>query len=253
LARDGARDFKKVYMMSAKMVMEKVIFAWSGGKDSAMALFELQKSRDYEISALLTTITEDYDRISMHGVRKILLEQQAESLDLPLEKVYITKESSNEEYEIKMRDALTRYQGLGVYSAAFGDIFLEDLKKYRQDNLLKIGMKGIFPIWKRNSTELAHTFISLGFKALIICVDSKVLDKTFVGRTFDKQFLSELPPNVDPCGENGEFHSFVYDGPIFSKRILYEKGEVVLRDNRYYFSDLIPTSNRLTVGVSTAR
>ncbi len=235
-----------------KMTMEKVLFAWSGGKDSAMALYELKKNRDYEISALLTTITEDYDRISMHGVRKILLEQQAESLGLPLEKIYITKRSSNEEYEAKMRDALTRYQGMGVSSVAFGDIFLEDLKKYREDNLLKISMKGIFPIWKRNSTELAHTFIDLGFKAVITCIDSKVLDKTFAGRTFDKQFLSELPPNVDPCGENGEFHSFVYDGPIFSKRILCEKGEVVLRDNRYYFCDLIPAENRLTVGVSTA-
>lgn len=223
-------------------MIEKIIFVWSGGKDSAMSLYELIKNRDYKISALLTTITEDYDRISMHGVRTILLEQQAESLGLPLEKIYITKISSNEEYETKMRDALTRYQGMGVSSAAFGDIFLEDLKKYREDNLLKIGMKGIFPVWKRNSTELAHTFIDLGFKAVITCIDSKVLDKTFAGRIFDKQFLSELPPNVDPCGENGEFHSFVCDGPIFSKRILYEKGEVVLRDNRYYFCDLMPAN-----------
>lgn len=234
-------------------MIEKIIFVWSGGKDSTMALYELKKSRDHEISALLTTITEDYDRISMHGVRTILLEQQAESLGLPLEKIYITKKSSNEEYETKMKDALIRYQGMGVSTAAFGDIFLEDLKKYREDNLLKIGMKGIFPVWKRNSLELAHTFIDLGFKAVITCIDSKILDKTFAGRTFDKRFLSELPANVDPCGENGEFHSFVYDGPIFIKRILYEKGEVVLRDNRYYFCDLIPVENRSAVGATLSQ
>lgn len=225
--------------------MEKVIFAWSGGKDSAMALYELRNNKDYDVVALLTTVTEDYDRISMHGVRRVLLEQQAESLAMPLEKVYITKKSSNEEYENKMRDKLAHYQSIGVSSVAFGDIFLEDLKKYREENLSKVGMKGIFPIWKRDSKELARTFIGLGFKAIITCIDSKVLDKSFVGRIFDEQFLSELPANVDPCGENGEFHSFVYDGPIFSKPVPCEKGEIVLRDNRYYFCDLVPTESDL--------
>ena len=220
--------------------MEKIIFAWSGGKDSAMALYELQKSRSYEISALLTTVTEGYDRISMHGVRRVLLEEQAESLGLPLEKIYITKKSSNEEYEAKMSELLTRYHAKGVSSVAFGDIFLEDLKKYREDNLSKIGMKGVFPIWKRDSAGLARSFIDSGFKAVITCVDSKALGKDFAGRDFDNEFLSNLPPDVDPCGENGEFHSFVYDGPIFSKRILCEKGEVVFRDGRYYYCDLIP-------------
>ena len=221
-------------------MIEKVIFSWSSGKDSAMALYELQKNKNYEIVALLTTITEDYDRISMHGVRKIFLERQVESLGLPLEKIYISKKSSYEEYETKMKDKLIRYKSLEVSSVAFGDIFLEDLKKYREENLSKINMKGIFPIWKRDSSKLAHAFIDSGFRAVITCIDSNVLDKTFVGRSFDKQFLSELPSHVDPCGENGEFHSFVYDGPIFSKRILFEKGEIVLRDNRYYFCDLIP-------------
>ncbi len=205
-----------------------------------MALYEIQKSKSCNISALLSVITEDYDRVSMHGVRRVLLEQQAESLGLPLEKIYITKRSSNEEYEAKMRDKLIRYQSMGVSSVAFGDIFLEDLKKYREDNLSKINMKGIFPIWKRNSAELANAFIDSGFKAVVTCIDSKVLDRSFAGRIFDKQFLRDLPPGVDPCGENGEFHSFVYDGPMFSKRILYEKGEVVLRDNRFYYCDLIP-------------
>ena len=217
---------------------EKALFTWSGGKDSAMALYELKMTHSYEILALLTTVTEDYDRISMHGVRSILLEQQAESLGFPVEEVYITKNSSNEEYEARMRDKLIYYRSRGVLSVVFGDVFLEDLRRYREENLSKIGMKGIFPIWKRDTTELAHAFIDLGFRAVITCVDSNVLDKVFVGRAFDEQFLSELPSTVDPCGENGEFHSFVYDGPIFRKRILHEKGEVILRDNRFYYCDL---------------
>lgn len=220
---------------------EKVLFVWSGGKDSAMALYEMKMKRDYQIISLLTSITDGYDRVSMHGVRRVLLERQAESLDLPLEKILISKKSSNEEYDDKMKKMLTDYQSRGVSSAVFGDIFLEECRNYREKNLSKIGMKGIFPIWKRNTTELAHTFIDLGFKAVITCVDSKVLDKKFVGRVFDKQFLSELPPNVDPCGENGEFHSFVYDGPIFKEKVSHEKGDIVLRDSRFYYCDLIPT------------
>ncbi len=216
------------------------VSSWSGGKDSAIVLYELQKTNGYEISALLTTITEDYDRISMHGVRSVLLEQKAESLGLPVEKIYIEKNESNEEYEAKMKDKLMQYQSRGVLSIVFGDIFLEDVRKYREEKLSKLGIKGIFPIWKRDTTELAHTFIDLGFKAVITCVDSNVLDKKFVGRAFDEQFLSELPSTIDPCGENGEFHSYVYDGPIFRKRILYKKGKVVLRENRFYYCDLMP-------------
>lgn len=221
-------------------MIEKVLFTWSGGKDSAMALYELKVMHSYEIMALLTIVTEDYGRISMHGVRSILLEQQAESLGLPVEKIYITMNSSNEEYEAKMRSNLIHYQSRGVSSVVFGDIFLEDLRKYREENLSKIGMKGIFPIWRRDTIELAHTFINLGFRAIISCVDSNVLDKMFVGRVFDEQFLSELPSAVDPCGENGEFHTFVYDGPIFQEMISHTIGEVVLRDNRFYYCDLIP-------------
>jgi uncharacterized protein (TIGR00290 family) len=130
----------------------------------------------------------------------------------------------------------------------FGDIFLEDLRKYREENLSKIGMKAVFPIWKRNTTELAHTFIDSGFKAVITCIDSQVLDKGFVGRRYDEQFLSELPSNLDPCGENGEFHSFVYDGPIFRESLLFEPGDVVLRDNRFYFCDLIPLAKLEATG-----
>jgi uncharacterized protein (TIGR00290 family) len=192
------------------------------------------------VVALLTSVTEDYDRISMHGVRRVLLERQAASLGYPLEIIYITKNSSNEEYEARLKEKLLQYKARGVSSVVFGDISLEDLRKYREDNLAQVGMKGVFPIWKRDTVELAHKFIDLGFKTIITCIDSNVLDKRFVGRAFDEQFLSELPAQVDPCGENGEFHSFVYDGPIFRQKIGLRKGRVVLRDNRFYFCDLVP-------------
>ena len=219
---------------------EKVILSWSGGKDSALALHVLQRAGNYEILALLTTVTEDYDRISMHGVRRTLLEEQAASLGFPLEKVFISRNTTNEEYGAKMREVLERYLVVGVSSVVFGDIFLEGIREYREDNLSKIEMKGVFPLWGRNTTEVAHTFIGLGFQAVTTCVDSNALDKRFVGRVFDEQFLSDLPAAVDPCGENGEFHSFVYDGPTFKERILHTKGEIVLRDNRFYYCDLIP-------------
>jgi uncharacterized protein (TIGR00290 family) len=214
---------------------------WSGGKDSALVLYEIQMPNGYEISALLTVVTEGYERISMHGVQSILLERQAESIGLPVEKIYITGSVSNQEYEAKMRDKLLKYRRQGVFSVAFGDVFLEDVRRYRERNLAKIGMRAIFPLWKRDSIELAQTFIALGFRSVITCVDSTVLDGGFAGRDFDEQFLRDLPPEVDPCGENGEFHSFVYDGPIFDKRISHRKGRIMLRDNRFYFCDLMPT------------
>lgn len=217
-----------------------MILSWSGGKDAALTLHELQKGKKYEISALLTTVTAEYDRISMHGVRRVLLERQAKSLGLTLEKVFISKNSSDEEYDCRMREVLERYLAAGVSSVAFGDVFLEDVRKYREDNLSQIGMKGVFPLWKLDTTELAHRFIDLGFQAVVTCIDSTVLDGRFVGRAFDEQFLSDLPPAVDPCGENGEFHTFVYAGPIFPNKISYRKGHVVLRDNRFYYCDLIP-------------
>jgi uncharacterized protein (TIGR00290 family) len=220
---------------------EKVILSWGGGKDSALALYKLQKTGKYEVSALLTTISEDYARISMHGVRRILLEQQANSLGFPLEKVFISKDITNEEYESKMQNVLERYQGEGVSLVVFGDIFLEDIRRYRENNLSKVGMKGFFPLWGRDTHELSHIFINLGFKAVVTCIDSNFLDKKFAGRTFDEHLLSELPSKVDPCGENGEFHSFVYDGPMFHNLVLYEKGEIVLRENRFYYCDLLPT------------
>jgi uncharacterized protein (TIGR00290 family) len=223
-------------------VKEKVLLSWSGGKDSALALHELRKSGKYEVAALLTTITRDYDRICMHGVRSILLEQQAESLGVPAEKIFISKNASNEEYESSMRQILERYRSEGVCGVVFGDIFLEDLRKYRQERLSQIGMKGLFPIWKRDTAELACAFIDLGFEAIVTCADSNLLDSTLVGRPFDEQFLSTLPEAVDPCGENGEFHSFVSDGPIFQRQIPHTTGEVVLRENGFYYCDLVPAA-----------
>lgn len=220
---------------------EKVLFSWSGGKDSALALYEIQKTGNYEICALLTTVTEYYVRTSMHGVRIDLLEHQARSLGYPLEKVIIPRSASNEDYESRMQGILERYLGLGVSQVVFGDIFLEDVRKYRDEKLAKLGMKGIYPLWKRSTAKLAQRFLSLGFRAIITCVDSNTLDGRFAGRQFDALFLSELPPTIDPCGENGEFHSFVYGGPIFHETIEYTRGSIVLRDNRFYYCDLIPT------------
>jgi uncharacterized protein (TIGR00290 family) len=221
-------------------VPAKILFSWSGGKDSALALHALLQDQGVQVVALITTVTADYDRISMHGIRRELLEKQAESIGISLEQVIISKSATNDEYENKMKTMLLKYKGQGVSAVGFGDIFLEDLRKYRESNLAKIGMKGLFPLWKQDSHALAARFIDLKFKASISCVDSKVLDKRFCGRDYDRALLSELPDNVDCCGENGEFHSFVYAGPIFKKEIPFEKGEVVLRDNRFYFCDFVP-------------
>jgi len=220
-----------------KQMKEKVLFAWSGGKDSAMALHEIRKDPAYKVVGLLTTVTEGYDRISMHGVRRELLEEQAESLGFPLEIVFIPKECSNCDYESIMRAALERKLESGVTSVCFGDIFLEELRKYRERNLSAVGMKGLFPLWKRNSRQLALNFINSGFKAVITCVDSDVLDRSFVGREYDEAFLSRLPAVADPCGENGEFHTFVYAGPMFRHSIDVTVGDRTVRDG-FVFADV---------------
>jgi uncharacterized protein (TIGR00290 family) len=217
---------------------DKILFSWSGGKDSALALHSILHNKEFEVAALLTTVTADYDRICMHGVRRELLEKQAESIGLPLEKIPISKKSSTEEYEDKMKTVLLRCKNEGVTAVAFGDIFLEDLKRYREENLAKIGLKGIFPLWKQKSYILAKKFIGSGFKAIITCVDSRQLDGKFCGREFDEALIADLPNNVDCCGENGEFHSFVYAGPLFKKEIFFTKGEIILRDEQFYFCDL---------------
>lgn len=222
------------------MAPQKLICSWSGGKDSSLALYEIMQDGNCDVSALLTTITKDYDRISMHGVRNALLERQARSIGLELEKVFITKESTNAEYESGMRRLLEKHAASGVTGVVFGDIFLEDLRKYREEKLALLNLKGIFPIWKKDTRVLAGEFIRLGFKAVIACVDTQALPREFAGRSFDEKFLAELPEGVDPCGENGEFHSFVYDGPIFRDRIDFKIGEVVTREQRFCFCDLLP-------------
>ena len=220
--------------------MSKDIFlSWSGGKDSCLALYEIQKANSHRVAGLLTTITEDYDRISMHGVRRALLEQQADALGLPLKEILIPKDSTNAIYESRTRALLEEGLCEGVDTVAFGDIFLEDLKLYREKNLAQLGMTGLFPIWKRDTAELARTFIQLGFKAALACVDTAILDPSFAGRPYDEDLLRDLPPNVDPCGENGEFHSFAFDGPIFKRKINHTVGEVVQRDH-FCFCDFVP-------------
>jgi len=219
--------------------MEKVLCSWSSGKDSALSLYEIQQSGKYEVVSLLTTVSEGYDRVSMHGVPRTLMEQQARSLGLPVEEVFVPQSCSFEEYESIMTKVLTRFREEGITSIVFGDIFLEWVKKYRDGNLEKLGMKGIFPLWGRDTGEIVESFMALGFEAVITCVDTKTLDRRFVGRKFDRQLLAELPPGVNCCGENGEFHSFVFDGPIFQERINYSLGETVDRDS-YCFRDLLP-------------
>jgi uncharacterized protein (TIGR00290 family) len=217
---------------------EDILFCWSGGKDSAMALHALQLARACRISALLTTITEEYDRISMHGVRRVLLERQAESLGLPLHAVTIPPQCINVIYEQRMKGALEEHFARGVRQVAFGDIFLEDLRVYRERNLALVGMNALFPIWKRDTRELAIEFVRLGFRAITVCVDPRVLDASFAGRLLDASFFADLPPGVDPCGENGEFHTFVFDGPVFKAPIPFQTGEKVLRDG-FCFCDLL--------------
>jgi len=218
---------------------EKAIIGWSGGKDSALALFEVLKS-GIEVLELLTTVTQEYDRVSIHDVRTVLLEKQAEALDLPLEKMMLPKGAADKDYEKELLTTLRSHRNRGVLSVIFGDIFLQDVKQYREQLLSKIGMHGIYPLWGRDTTELAARFIDLGFKAIITVTDGNVLGKEFSGREYDRKFLADLPAGVDPCGENGEFHSFVYNGPIFAKPVKFTKGEVVFKENRFWYSDLVP-------------
>src|SRR5580658_6315212 len=217
---------------------EPILFCWSGGKDSAMALHTLLQQHDVQIAALLTTVTEGYERISMHGVRRELLERQAQSIGLPLHEVRIPQQCGNPIYEARMEEALRVYREKGVRRVAFGDIYLEDLRAYREKNLARIGMTALFPIWKRDTRELIRSFHASRFRAVIVCVDSKVLDPRFAGRELDESVFRDLPPHADPCGENGEFHTFVFDGPIFQSPIHVRTGEVVSRDG-FVFCDLL--------------
>lgn len=220
-------------------VKKPLVISWSGGKDSCFALHEIRKTSTFQVAALLTTITRDYDRISMHGVRRILLERQASSLGQQLKMVSISKNASNEEYENNMSQAFTDYRATGVSLVAFGDLFLEDVRSYRERLLAKNDMHGVFPLWQRDTTDLIREFIDLGYKSIVTCVNSELLDESFVGRIIDYSFLKSLPSNIDPCGENGEYHSFVFDGPIFREPVRFSSGACVLRDT-FWFCDLVP-------------
>lgn len=215
----------------------KAVVSWSGGKDSALALFETQ--RDFEIVGLLTTVTAGYDRISIHGVRTSLLERQARALGYPLRTVVIPPACSNADYEARMCAALDDYRQEGVSHVICGDIFLEDVRRYREERLLR-GFTGVFPLWQRDTTELARRFQQLGFQTVLCCVDTTVLSAEFAGRFYDPALLADLPAGVDPCGENGEFHTFVFAGPNMDSRIEFTLGERVLREERFAFCDLVP-------------
>lgn len=216
----------------------KIVMNWSGGKDSALALRAVQQAGELEVVALLTTVNEAYGRISMHGVRESLLEAQAEALGLPLVKAYLPEQCPMEEYDAIMRRHLDDLRGQGVTQAVFGDIFLEDLRRYREERLAEVGLTAVFPLWQIPTDELARRFVADGFRAYTVCVSDEALGREFVGREMDALFFTSLPANVDPCGENGEYHSFVYDGPIFRRPVPCRLGQVVRRslgpDNEMY-------------------
>ncbi len=218
---------------------DRILVSWSGGKDSCLTLAEILRSEIFSVQALLTTVTEGYDRISMHGVRRSLLEQQAAALGIPLEVVLIPQAATNDAYQSRMEAAFERYRHSGVTTIAFGDLFLADIRRYREEWLAKVGMTPVFPIWLRDTHELARQFIGQGFEAILSCVDTRVLDCSFAGRSFDTALLTDLPESVDPCGENGEFHTFVSDGPIFRRKVPVVRGEVVRRES-WCFCDLLP-------------
>jgi uncharacterized protein (TIGR00290 family) len=218
-------------------VSRKLLLSWSSGKDSAWALHCLQQSGEYEIAGLLTTLNAAFDRVAMHSTRRALLEAQARAAGLPLVTVPLPWPCSNDHYEAAMRSACDAAVADRVEVMAFGDLFLEDVRRYRIDKLRGTGIEPVFPVWGLDTHQLARDMIDAGLRARIVCVDPKKLPREFAGRDFDADFLRDLPPGVDPCGENGEFHSVVYAGPIFREPIAIESGEVVERDG-FVFADV---------------
>jgi uncharacterized protein (TIGR00290 family) len=233
---------------------------WSGGKDSALALHAVLQ-RGLPLTTLLTSVNEITQRVSMHGVRTSLIQQQAAALGLPLRTISLSETPGMQAYEEAVQRAHGGLKGEGFSHGVFGDIFLEDLRQYRQDLLAKDGLLCEFPLWKRDSGALMAEFFAAGFKAIVVCINSAVLDKRFCGRLLDAAFLADLPPGVDPCGENGEYHSFVFDGPIFSSPVDFDRGEVVYKEypapkrgddcfgqpapaSGFYFLDLLPRTNK---------
>jgi len=221
-------------------VVESIVLSWSGGKDSALTLDALRRDPSVEVVALLTTVTTGYDRISIHGVRRSLLYAQTASLGLPVYEIVLEPRSSNDLYDAAVARALAdvRRRHRAVRRIAYGDLFLEDVRRYREERLAPLGFEGVFPLWGRPTDALAREFVDRGFEARLVCVDTTQLDASFAGRRFDHALLDELPGNVDPCGERGEFHTFVSNGPGFAAEVGYEVGEVVIREERFAFCEL---------------
>jgi uncharacterized protein (TIGR00290 family) len=217
----------------------KAFVSWSSGKDSAFALLEILRQGLIDVVGVLTTISDAYDRVAMHGVRNALLDRQVAALDLPVIKVPLPSPCSNEVYEACMAEACMRMKAEGVARIVFGDLFLEDIRAYRVEKLAPTGIEPIFPLWKRDTTVLAQEMISSGLVAYLTCIDPKKIDRSFAGRRFDESLLRELPAGVDPCGENGEFHTVVTAGPMFKSPIPVRAGEIVERDG-FVFADVIP-------------
>jgi uncharacterized protein (TIGR00290 family) len=216
----------------------KAWLSWSSGKDSAWALHEVRHRGEFEVTGLLTTVNRQFHRVAMHAVRESLLDAQAAAVGLPLVKVSIPSPCSNEAYESAMVEAMRQVKGSGVTHVVFGDLFLADIRKYREENLAKCGMTPVFPLWLRDTRKLAEEMIAGGLRAYLTCVDPKKLDRVFAGRAFDKGILEDLPASVDPCGENGEFHTLACAGPMFASPIAVEPGEIVDRDG-FVFADFL--------------
>ncbi|GIV19042.1 MAG: ATPase [Armatimonadota bacterium] len=212
----------------------KVLLSWSTGKDSAWTLHVLRQSGEWHIAGLVTTVNTAFGRVSMHGVREELLEQQAQAAGIPLWKVPIPYPCPNEVYESAMRELILRAKEAGVTHFAFGDLFLQDVRDYRERQLAGTGITPVFPLWGINTTELAHDMIASGLRAILTCVDPRQIPASFIGHEFDEAFLTKLPPSADSCGENGEYHTFCYDGPMFAQPVPVRTGEVVERDGFVY-------------------
>lgn len=215
----------------------RLALSWSGGKDSALALWTLRDEHGHNPEALITTVTGAYDRVSMHGTRRQLIARQAVAAGIPLVEIEIPVACTNEQYEARMGQALASESLRDVDAIAFGDLFLEDIRSYREARLSTVGKRALFPLWHRDTHRLANEFIAAGFQAIVVCVDPNKLDRSFAGRSFDQQLLDDLPAGVDPCGENGEFHTFVHAAPIFSEPIACSAGPVVERDG-FVFADV---------------
>jgi uncharacterized protein (TIGR00290 family) len=213
----------------ASVNRKKAIFNWSGGKDSSLCLYKILQENNFEIIRLLTSVNSEYQRISMHGVRVELLEKQAGLIGIPLQKLELPEMPDMEIYERQMEKIMAELKAEGAEASIYGDIFLDDLRKYREEKLASIGLTGVFPLWKKDTKELLNEFLDLGFKTIITCVNEKYLDKSYAGKIIDHDFISNLPANVDPCGENGEFHTFVFEGPIFKEPIKIKTGEIIYR------------------------